>query len=103
MKQVTAAVEFKIDKKLWEKFVSRLLQLSRREFASLKVVTDFGSITIQQVSPVPRMQRTIISYKDEGDYVVVGQVTTESAEGLHLPSHEELREDVIHFIESFLD
>lgn len=103
MKQVTAMVGFKIDKKSWEKFVGRLLQLSRREFASLKVATDFGSITIRQVSPVPRMQRTIISYKDESDYVVVDQVTMESAEDLHLPSHEELREDMIHFIESFLD
>lgn len=103
MKQVTAALEFKIDKKLWEKFVSRLLQLSRREFASLKVATDFGSITIRQVSPVPRMQRTIISYRDDGDHVVVEQVTLESAEGLRIPSHEELTEDVVHFIESFLD
>lgn len=103
MKQVSAPMELKIEKKSWEKFVRRLSQLSRRDFASLKVSTDYNSIVIQQISPVARMQRTIIIYRDDADNVVVDRVTMESADGLHLPSHQKLKEDVIHFMESFID
>lgn len=80
----------------------RLLRLSKHEFASLKITQELNSISIQQVSPVPRQQRTIIRYQIYCDYVLVESVNVESADGLYTPEEKELREDVIHFIESFL-
>lgn len=103
MKEITASVGITFDKMSWSKFVQRLVRFSKHGFASLIVKIDKSSISIQQTSPVPRMQKTIIRFSEGENSVVVDSVTMESADHLRVPDVAELKSDIIHFIQAYLD